>query len=168
MTTTIAFYAGVALIDAGCGSTDSNWCNGVSLLEYAVRSLIMLSTVVAINFNITHIRFCIQVHRCSREKNGLCVCSSICHLFATPPCCYSSGIHGTPHDVLLFHVFGGKMNARLSQTAAPIFFGESSLSKMRVVVPCVVPLGKIIFTISVSRCPVVGFVLAPMDQQQCP
>lgn len=30
-------------------------------MEYAVRSLVMLSTVVAINFNITHIRFCIQV-----------------------------------------------------------------------------------------------------------
>eukprot|EP00752_Nemacystus_decipiens_P005249 g4763.t2 len=61
VTITIAFYAGVALIDAGCGGADSNWCNGVSLLEYAVRSLIMLSTVVAINFNITHIRFCIQL-----------------------------------------------------------------------------------------------------------
>eukprot|EP00903_Cladosiphon_okamuranus_P009103 g8701.t1 len=63
VTITIAFYAGVALIDAGCSSTgtSSNWCSGVSLLEYAVRSLIMLSTVVAINFNITHIRFCIQL-----------------------------------------------------------------------------------------------------------
>lgn len=72
VTITIAFYAGVALIDAGCGGTESNWCNGVSLLEYAVRSLIMLSTVVAINFNITHIRFCIQVCRCPREGGVMC------------------------------------------------------------------------------------------------
>lgn len=77
MTITIAFYAGVALIDAGCGGADSNWCNGVSLLEYAVRSLIMLSTVVAINFNITHIRFCIQVCTSMLSK-GKWMCSFIC------------------------------------------------------------------------------------------
>lgn len=72
VTITIAFYAGVALIDAGCGGADSNWCNGVSLLEYAVRSLIMLSTVVAINFNITHIRFCIQVHTSMLSRGSEC------------------------------------------------------------------------------------------------
>lgn len=61
VTITIGFYAGVALIDAGCRGAGSSWCRGISLMEYAVRSLVMLSTVVAINFNITHIRFCIQV-----------------------------------------------------------------------------------------------------------
>ncbi|CAN0193649.1 unnamed protein product, partial [Scytosiphon promiscuus] len=57
---TIGFYAGVSLLQANCRDS-SQWCDGVGLIEYAVRSLIMLSTVVAINFNITHIRFCIQV-----------------------------------------------------------------------------------------------------------
>ncbi|CAM9315553.1 unnamed protein product, partial [Hapterophycus canaliculatus] len=57
---TIGFYAGVSILHATC--SDSNqWCDGVGLIEYAVRSLVMLSTVVAINFNITHIRFCIQL-----------------------------------------------------------------------------------------------------------
>ncbi|CAM9201879.1 unnamed protein product [Ectocarpus sp. 6 AP-2014] len=61
VTITIGFYAGVSLIDASCDDTNSSsWCSGVGLMAYAVRSLVMLTTVVAINFNITHIRFCIQ------------------------------------------------------------------------------------------------------------
>lgn len=61
VTITIGFYAGVALIDGSCRGSGSSWCRGFSLMEYAVHSLVMLSTIVAINFNITHIRFCIQV-----------------------------------------------------------------------------------------------------------
>lgn len=73
VTLTVGFYAGISLIEAGCQSSETDWCGGVALMEYAVRSLIMLSTVVAINFNITHIRFCIQV---TRKSDGEIVSST--------------------------------------------------------------------------------------------
>lgn len=57
----MGIYFAISLLEAGCLGEASNWCNGLALMEYTLRSLIMLSTVVAINFNITHIRFCIQV-----------------------------------------------------------------------------------------------------------
>ncbi|CAM9383284.1 unnamed protein product [Laminaria digitata] len=61
VTLTVGLYAGVSLLKATCDDSGTQWCSSISLMEYTVRSLIMLSTVVAINFNITHIRFCIQL-----------------------------------------------------------------------------------------------------------
>lgn len=58
---TIGFYACVSLLGAGCQDAESALCGGLGFMEYAIRSLILLSTVVAINFNISHIRLCIQV-----------------------------------------------------------------------------------------------------------
>ncbi|CAM9671657.1 unnamed protein product [Ascophyllum nodosum] len=58
---TIGFYACVSLLQSRCDTYEVAWCNKIGLMEYAIRSLIMLTTVVAINFNISHIRFCIQL-----------------------------------------------------------------------------------------------------------
>lgn len=61
MVVTLGFYACVSLLAAGCLDADSTLCGGLGFMEYAIRSLVLLSTVVAINFNISHIRLCIQV-----------------------------------------------------------------------------------------------------------
>lgn len=71
VTITVGFYAGISLLEAGCNGNQTSWCGGVVLVEYAVRCFIMLITVVAINFNITNIRFCIQVKGGSLKGEGV-------------------------------------------------------------------------------------------------
>ncbi|CAM9365314.1 unnamed protein product [Discosporangium mesarthrocarpum] len=54
-------YGGLSTGHAFCENSQGWLCNSLALMEYAVRCLVMLSTVVAINFNITNIRFNIQL-----------------------------------------------------------------------------------------------------------
>lgn len=67
---TMGLYAGISLVEAGCLGQTSTWCSGLALMEYAVRSLVMLTTVVAINYHITHIRGCIQVQWSTIERDA--------------------------------------------------------------------------------------------------